>query len=1041
MMPNEQLMIPGRHRPPTTTTTTTSTTRATGTSSATTTGLEHSPAAAAGSSLNPAAFSFASTAPGRGETAATISPPEVANLEASYGIAERHPTTITGQLSMQPPLEALAKMPQATGASLSDDHPSLPPRSPGKLLKRNPHRRLCLSILRNHFVIIPIPGEYHFSPGLTENSRPLSELPRVRSAGDGLLVSFNVQTGKRGRAKSPSEISEGSTNSRYRVTLRPISELSSFASRKKSFCGWFEIFGVLGILDLKEGPHLIVIVKRRFLGKLEDHGIYRIEKVAVLPFEAAEADYLMHQLSESKLSSLEDVSRPFALPTNASTPALDFTTLATAAASASLMLPSSSMSSSVINIPQHSNAFSAPPSPKIELEEPRSSYVLPLNDIISGKQSALIQGNEVSKDENLDEDDDDDDDTNERTPALLKPQLDRQRRRARSMSPLRPFYALTSTIFGGTGFTPVDTNGSEDGHGSRDGSPLPTAPSSPPSSSLASQPNATITETNRAGASDVAGFLGSSTFFTSYDDDITRTLQWKVQRQEEKRRMRDAALSLGVEGGARGDEYDEDEPLWKRADSRFFWNENISAPLIEADAHRFILPIMQGFVQIQPNCVIHHDPFSFSLISRRSKYRAGLRYERRGVDLSGRVANFVETEMIASSNLNGARHAASFVQIRGSIPLFWGQIPAPNVLNPTPILEDSDDNNEAAARKHFSELEDLYGQVLVVDLLSLHGREEPLGSRYRSTISRIIQSNSSPTALQYREFDFHEQCKGLRYDRVSNLVLMLESEFAVMQHFWTAGDQIICKQKGVFRTNCLDCLDRTNVVQSALARYALNLILFRIGIQAHPEDDVETNAVFEAIFKEIWANNGDFISTAYTGTAALKGDYTRTGNRNFRGLLNDASNSLTRLYADNFTNKMRQASIDAFLGVTNTSLDPPPSAIAAPTPSVRSASGPTLVLDEYPPLSTPPPPLVPTELLVEPSMEPATRSRVIPVRSSSAVAAAASRSGSSGISAGNEDGGSTTRAKRSTFFSGLAGIGTWGIAPSTGKAQSGGDSS
>lgn len=34
-----------------------------------------------------------------------------------------------------------------------------------------------------------------------------------------------------------------------------------------------------------------------------------------------------------------------------------------------------------------------------------------------------------------------------------------------------------------------------------------------------------------------------------------------------------------------------------------------------------------------------------------------------------------------------------------------------------------------------------------------------------------------------------------------------------------------CQQEGVFRTNCIDCLDRTNVVQSLLARESLQLQL------------------------------------------------------------------------------------------------------------------------------------------------------------------------------------------------------------------------
>ena len=31
--------------------------------------------------------------------------------------------------------------------------------------------------------------------------------------------------------------------------------------------------------------------------------------------------------------------------------------------------------------------------------------------------------------------------------------------------------------------------------------------------------------------------------------------------------------------------------------------------------------------------------------------------------------------------------------------------------------------------------------------------------------------------------------------------------------------QILTEQKGTFRTNCMDCLDRTNVVQGVFSRY------------------------------------------------------------------------------------------------------------------------------------------------------------------------------------------------------------------------------
>lgn len=48
--------------------------------------------------------------------------------------------------------------------------------------------------------------------------------------------------------------------------------------------------------------------------------------------------------------------------------------------------------------------------------------------------------------------------------------------------------------------------------------------------------------------------------------------------------------------------------------------------------------------QFSPNV----GPFTltFTLISRRSRFRAGVRYRRRGIDASGHVANFVETEQV-----------------------------------------------------------------------------------------------------------------------------------------------------------------------------------------------------------------------------------------------------------------------------------------------------------------------------------------------------------------------------------------------------------
>lgn len=60
------------------------------------------------------------------------------------------------------------------------------------------------------------------------------------------------------------------------------------------------------------------------------------------------------------------------------------------------------------------------------------------------------------------------------------------------------------------------------------------------------------------------------------------------------------------------------------------------------------------------------------------------------------------------------------------------------------------------------------------------------------------------------------------------------------------------------------------------------------------------NDDLERVFRDVWTDNADAISVLYTGTPALKTDFTRTGKRTYGGALNDLKNSLTRYYINNF---------------------------------------------------------------------------------------------------------------------------------------------
>ena len=59
----------------------------------------------------------------------------------------------------------------------------------------------------------------------------------------------------------------------------------------------------------------------------------------------------------------------------------------------------------------------------------------------------------------------------------------------------------------------------------------------------------------------------------------------------------------------------------------------------------------------------------------------------------------------------------------------------------------------------------------------------------------------------------------------------------------------------------------------------------------------------------VWTDHANFISIAYSGTGALKTDFTRTGKRTRQGLLEDGWNSVMRYLKNNFFDGARQVSV------------------------------------------------------------------------------------------------------------------------------------
>lgn len=376
------------------------------------------------------------------------------------------------------------------------------------------------------------------------------------------------------------------------------------------------------------------------------------------------------------------------------------------------------------------------------------------------------------------------------------------------------------------------------------------------------------------------------------------------------------------------------------------WNSYMINPLLlfrshlppvdkaKLDASQLLTCVIRGYagtlkvpatVSILPQ-VRTNFPSLLTIISRQSSRRAGTRFNSRGIDDDGNVANFVETEVIlwVSPGI-----AFSYVQVRGSVPIFWEQTPGLIPGQQKIEVTRSSEATQHAFNQHFETLELDYGAVHVVNLLSeLRSGEAELSAMFRQHIARSSLRKKEDAAhhslLRLTEYDFLAETRGAAgYEASNQIKYELTGSLDGFAYFLSEDttrpattlyeredaantSSVILQQEGVFRTNCLDCLDRTNLVQTIISSMALESFLAQQGGRFGSDMQMRHST--------LWADNGDALSKIYAGTGALKSSFTRHGKMSLAGALADARKSATRLYVNNFADKSRQRTIDLLLG-------------------------------------------------------------------------------------------------------------------------------
>ncbi|EFN85512.1 SAC domain-containing protein 3 [Harpegnathos saltator] len=120
-------------------------------------------------------------------------------------------------------------------------------------------------------------------------------------------------------------------------------------------------------------------------------------------------------------------------------------------------------------------------------------------------------------------------------------------------------------------------------------------------------------------------------------------------------------------------------------------------------------------------------------------------------------------------------------------------------------------------------------------------------------------------------------------------------------------------QTGIIRTNCVDCLDRTNTAQFAIGKCALGFQLCALGVLESPKLEFDSDCV--RMLEELYEDHGDTLALQYGGSQLVHRikTYRKTAPWTSQG--NDIMQTLSRYYSNTFSDQEKQHTINLFLGL------------------------------------------------------------------------------------------------------------------------------
>ncbi|XP_078145954.1 polyphosphoinositide phosphatase [Centroberyx gerrardi] len=443
----------------------------------------------------------------------------------------------------------------------------------------------------------------------------------------------------------------------------------------------------------------------------------------------------------------------------------------------------------------------------------------------------------------------------------------------------------------------------------------------------------------------------SSNFYFSYSYDLSHSLQYNLTLLQRPCDLGSAAASSAeeeVHTHSKQDSFDifEDEGLptqvvyglQNEPYFKYVWNGKLLERVKDTVHHDWLMYIIHGFCG-QSKLLIYGRPVHITLIARRSSKFAGTRFLKRGANCEGDVANEVETEQIihdASVMSFTAGSYSSYVQVRGSVPLYWSQDISTMMPKP-PIRLDQADPYAHVAALHFDQMLQRFGSpIIILNLVKKREKrkhEKILSEELYPAVTNLNQFLPPDHCIDYIAWDMARYTKSKLCNVLDRLGMIAENVVKRTGFFINRSD-FYCHtvrpddrwgdvgghktfsgrvQTGVLRTNCVDCLDRTNTAQFMVGKCALAYQLYALGMIDKPKLQFDTDCV--RLFEELYEDHGDTLSLQYGGSQLVHRVKTYRKIAPWTQHSKDIMQTLSRYYSNAFSDADRQDAINLFLQV------------------------------------------------------------------------------------------------------------------------------